>query len=115
MDIALVLLMIAVGIFAATYGSLVGSAGGFVVVPILPLSPEPSPRPAHGDFPNGYSYDEVIGFWGSSTIAARWLSRYQGSWCHPGGSHCPPDKSFGVSHHSGNQAYDVGRLAVTSP
>ena len=43
MDIALVLLMIGVGIFAATYGSLVGSAGGFVVMPILLLSTESSP------------------------------------------------------------------------
>lgn len=44
MDIALILLMIGVGIFAATYGSLVGSAGGFVVVPMLLfLSPESSP------------------------------------------------------------------------
>ena len=44
MDIALVLLMIGVGIFAATYGSLVGSAGGFVLMPILLLiSTESSP------------------------------------------------------------------------
>ena len=44
MDIALVLLDIGVGIFAATYGSLVGSSDGFVVVPILLLlSPESSP------------------------------------------------------------------------
>ena len=43
MAIALVLLMIGVGIFAATYGSLVGSAGGFVVMPILLLSTESSP------------------------------------------------------------------------
>ena len=64
MDISLVLLMIGVGIFAATYGSLVGSAGGFVVVPILLLSPEPSPRPAHGDFPNGHSDGGVIRFLG---------------------------------------------------
>ena len=43
MDIALVLPLIGVGIFAATYGSLVGSSDSFVVVPILLLCPESSP------------------------------------------------------------------------
>ena len=44
MDLTLALLLVVVGVFAATYGSLVGSAGGFMVVPILILlSPESSP------------------------------------------------------------------------
>ncbi|MFH1559850.1 MAG: sulfite exporter TauE/SafE family protein [Chloroflexota bacterium] len=43
-DIALALALVGVGTFAATYGSLVGAGGGFVVVPILIfLSPESSP------------------------------------------------------------------------
>ena len=35
MDLALVLAMIGVGVFASTYGSMVGSAGGFIVMPML--------------------------------------------------------------------------------
>lgn len=44
MELIFALMLVGVGIFAATYGSLVGSAGGFVVLPILIiLSPESSP------------------------------------------------------------------------
>ncbi len=37
MDFSMILLLLAVGIFAAAYGSLVGSGGGFIVVPALTL------------------------------------------------------------------------------
>ena len=43
-DITIVLLMVGIGIFASTYGSLVGAGGGFIVMPILILiSPESPP------------------------------------------------------------------------
>lgn len=44
MEITVAILMVCVGIFAATYGSLVGSAGGFILMPLLiVISPESSP------------------------------------------------------------------------
>ena len=43
-DITIVLLMVGIGIFASTYGSLVGAGGGFIVMPILIfISPESPP------------------------------------------------------------------------